>query len=400
MSTDTTSLRRVLLLGTHGQFNVGDELLLQTFLRELGTDFDYQVNSYDPASTAASIDEAFMVDVFDTASGKWRLIQRIVRSDVVIFAGGSIVKELSPATQRWRYSTLLMVLIVVTFARRIGRTPVLLSNVGVGPLASRRGRFLAKITLAQANLVSTRDRASMEMCHRLGLAHDRVLHVPDAVFVNTAHNFETSRRHVDKGVRPLRIALNLNHDVEDEDVWLAFLENVRQALGDLAAQREIEIVALPMQSTFKDDNDLVVLREFLATVPVGAQFPEVRDHHDAAQIISEVDVVLAERLHAIVIATILGTPVVALPYSTKVTELAAELGLDERSFPVQEAFSAMALSRALDAASVDGDAEGARLRAHATMEQHQLVRYFESVRQWMATPTSSWSALRQRLVPQ
>lgn len=395
MSNDNKTRRRVLLLGTHGQSNVGDELLLQTFLQELGADHDYQINSYDPEETAASIDEAFCVDVFNTALGQWRLPLRILRSDVVIFAGGSIVKELTPATQRWRYSTLLMVLAIVTFARWMCRTPVLLSNVGVGPLGSRRGRFLAKLILAQASLVATRDRASTTMCHRLGLSSDRVRHVPDAVFVNSPCSFAPPRRHAQTGDGPLRIALNLNHDVEDEALWEAFLEKVRQALGHLQAGREVEIIALPMQSTFKDDNDLTVLRDFLATTPLQTRISEVKDHHDAARVIAEADVVLAERLHAIVLATILGTPVVALPYSTKVTELAAELRLVDRAFSVHDSFSPVALSRAIVAAAADAEFEGARLQAHAIVQQEQLVSYFASVRQWTTTPTTSWSALQQ-----
>ena len=50
--------RRILLLGTHGQQNIGDELLLSTFLSMLGSEHDYEINSYDPVATAAALDPA------------------------------------------------------------------------------------------------------------------------------------------------------------------------------------------------------------------------------------------------------------------------------------------------------------------------------------------------------
>lgn len=389
----TTRSRRVLLLGTHGQFNVGDELLLRTFLRQLGDEHRYQVNSYDPAATAEAIGDVHRVEVFDTAADTWRLPARILRSDVVVFAGGSIVKELTPATGRWRYSTMLMVLAIVTFARRVARRPVLFSNIGVGPVVTGFGRLLAKLTLRQADLVATRDAASAAMSARLGVPADRLAHVPDAVFANTAADLDHRPVTADRDPAPLRVALNLNHDVDDEEEWDRFLELVADALRALAAERDLEIVGLPMQSTFKDDNDMVVLRDFLDTTGLPGRVATVVDHADVARIVGDVDVVLSERLHAIVIAAIVGTPVVALPYSTKVTELADELGLHDRSFPVNRPFRPGELRDAL-AGAADDHGEGPRLEAHAERSRAELVAHFDAVRRWIDTPTRSWSALR------
>ena len=43
--------KQVLFLGTHGQYNIGDELLLETFLEQLGDQHHYTINSYDPEFT-------------------------------------------------------------------------------------------------------------------------------------------------------------------------------------------------------------------------------------------------------------------------------------------------------------------------------------------------------------
>ncbi|MGB0111963.1 MAG: hypothetical protein WBP59_01965, partial [Ilumatobacteraceae bacterium] len=113
--------RDVLFLGTHGQFNVGDELLLETFLGQLGSQHRFMVNSYDPARTAAALDGRYDVDVFDTASGRLALLGRIRRCDAVVFGGGSILKELYASVGRWRHATLVMVLALVIVAKMFRR---------------------------------------------------------------------------------------------------------------------------------------------------------------------------------------------------------------------------------------------------------------------------------------
>ncbi len=51
--------KRIVFLGTHGQMNIGDELLLETFLTQLGRDNHYYVNSYDPQFTGEQLRAQF-----------------------------------------------------------------------------------------------------------------------------------------------------------------------------------------------------------------------------------------------------------------------------------------------------------------------------------------------------
>jgi polysaccharide pyruvyl transferase WcaK-like protein len=383
--------RRILLLGTHGQQNIGDELLLSTFLSMLGSEHDYEINSYDPVATAAALDPAYDVDIFDTAAERLGLLRRIRRADVLFFAGGSIVKELTPATGRRRTSVLLMVLVLMTTARWFTRTPMLMSNIGVGPVSSRRGRFLAALILRQATLISVRDQASWTTCLELGVRRSRLVEMPDVVFANAPEGFEASGNRPRESAEPLRVALSLNHDVEDEDAWRVFLDRVGTALREVDQRSGLELVALPMQSGFKDDHDLAVLEDFVTDQGLRCRFEPVADHHDVARIIAQADVVVAERLHAVVISTILGTPVVPLPYNIKVTELADGLGLAPVSFPVDQYLDPLALAAAVSTLVACPD-EGGRLQTAAASRRRDLDAYAVAVRAWIAAPSSSWSA--------
>ena len=379
--------RKILVLGTHGQANVGDELLLQTFLDQLGVEHHYEINSYAPDETAESIDDAFDVDVFDTATTRVGLLAAIARCDALVFAGGSILKELGLRTGRHPNATLLMILGVVT-AARVMRKPILMSNIGVGPLPSDSGRRLARRILRLVDLVSTRDPASFDLARELTDDDEKVIRVPDAAFANKPAELGLPVVPAAPN-RPLRIALNLNSDVRDEAAWARFLADLRRELLDIAARQRLEVVALPMQCRFKDDHDLLVLEDFLSTLSgVRIEYRAPRDAAEVAEIVASCDVVLSERLHAIVIASVIGRPVVPLPYDVKVEQLAAELGLTDVSFAVDQPIEPGALIAAVDRV-VDDRLEGSRLALRADDLRSAVMAHFGAVRDWVADPSAN-----------
>jgi len=378
--------RRILLLGTHGQENIGDDLLLETFLDQLGGHHHYTVNSYAPDQTRRSLDDRYDVAVIDTAATRLGLLGHIRNADAVVFGGGSIVKELYASVGRWRYATLVMVLAVV-LAARLMRRPVLLCGVGVGPVPTRFGRLLAAAILRSANLVSVRDDRSLTTCRELGLHDGRVRRIPDVVFVNERERFVEAGNGFPRSEGPLRIALNLNRDIANGDRWDAVLAELAEALDLVAAHMPVEVHALPMQSAFKNDDDLSVLRSFLTDRPTWNPVVHTpRDHRHIGQIISSCDVVVSERLHAIVISAVLGRPAVGLLYDVKVAELAEQLGIAERSVDINEPFDPASLADSIVWTARNAPAECLRLAARAARLRDELHHHFDVVRTWLDDP--------------
>ncbi len=86
----------------------------------------------------------------------------------------------------------------------------------------------------------------------------------------------------------LRIALNLNYDIENPDNWELFLERLAAALEQLHAVHPIEVHALPMQIGFKQHDDGEDPRAFAARVPgITMHQHELRTRSDAARLIRE-----------------------------------------------------------------------------------------------------------------
>lgn len=382
--------RKVLFLGTHGQANVGDELLLDTFLTELGTENTYAVNSYDPAATTSQLADRFDVTVFDTASDRLGLLRNLLRCNVVVFGGGNILKELYRSVGRWRYSTLAMVLAVVLLAR-LAAKPVLMANVGIGPVESAPGRLLVRVILRLVWLISVRDEGSFRFAMSVGCDERKLRLVPDAVWVREPCDRRgASDRQPSAHGRPLKIALNLNKDVDVAEEWDQFLDRLVAALAEVTATRDVEFHALPMQCGFKRGTDLEVLEEVLGRLDAPTCFHAPADHQDVASVIADCDVVVSERLHAIVLSVITGCPVVALPYDVKVRELVAQLAIQERSFDVSADLDSAALAATILRTAECPGPERDRMAELAAHKRQEAASALADVRSWVSAPVRTW----------
>ena len=334
---------KITFLGTHGQFNIGDELLLETFLSQLGQEHHYAVNSYDPEFTASYLRLKYDVESFHTTRELPRFLRHLLTSDLLFFGGGSIIKELYASVGRNRYSTLLMILASVTFTKLIARKKVIMSNIGVGPLLSPGGERLARMILSQVDFVSVRDDKSYKTCQRLRINPDKIRRVPDAVFANAPEVF-TPEPVTAYPSGKLNLALNLNYDIENREAWEGFLQNLAVCLTRLNAEIPLTVHALPMQSKFKANDDLSVLKEFSKRIPdISFVIHDPQTAGEAGEIIASCDVVLAERLHTLVISSILGKAFFGLVYDVKVQELVDYLGMTEHSLNINQPFLAETL---------------------------------------------------------
>lgn len=392
MTNPDNNPQKIVFLGTHGQYNIGDELLLETFLHQLGPSHHYVVNTYDKPFTQKQLDDRYNIELIDTAGDRRLFLGHLRTCDALVFGGGSIIKELYKSTGRNRYATLLMILATVTFANVIGRKPIAMLNIGVGPITSRTGGFLARLILRQIDQLTVRDELSHATCIRIGLDESSALLATDAVFSAEANwllGGSTETPEAQNGAAgPIKVALNLNYDIENPDNWEYFLEHLASALLDLNERHPIELHALPMQAGFKDRDDVSVLAEFATRVPsITMHVHRPTTHGEAARLIAACDVLLSERLHAIVMASIIGVPTYALAYDVKVKELATMLGMQDYSVDINQRFSSQEISDGL-AKLIANHAESAtHLLERSTALGEQARANFDIARHWVDRAT-------------
>jgi polysaccharide pyruvyl transferase CsaB len=376
---------KILFLGTHGQFNIGDELLLETFLTQLGNEHQYTVNSYDPTFTQNTMRSKFKVESFHTTRELPRFLKNLITCDLLFFGGGSIIKELYASVGRNPYATLLMILATVTFAKKIARKRVAMSNIGVGPIATSRGEQLARLILNQVDFISVRDKLSLQTVLKLGIPSKKVILVPDAVFANSPQVFMPEPAKISLPQDTTRIALNLNYDIENRSAWEPFLEKLAAALKQLHTIKPIEIHALPMQSKFKANDDLSVLTSFSTRIPeISFIRHDPQTAQEAAQIMAGCDLILAERLHTLVIASIIGIPFFGLVYDVKVQELVDYLGMSGYCVNINQSFELQTLADGIGRALEDSSLR-TKLLARSSLLRTELLKYFDELKAKIST---------------
>ncbi|HNB53516.1 MAG TPA: polysaccharide pyruvyl transferase family protein [Anaerolineales bacterium] len=391
--------KTILFLGTHGQYNIGDELLLETFLSQLGPEHHYLINSYDPGFTTLQLADRYHAQPFHTVQEKSHLPKLIFQSDLVFFGGGGILKELYASVGRNRYATLFMILAIVTFANLIARKPIIMSNIGIGPVNTPFGMFLARLILRQVQYVSVRDQKSYDNCLRLNILPPKAELVADAVFVHDPAFFVPRPQPQVKDT-PLKIALNLNYDIENPESWERFLAQLARGLTLVHQQRPLEIHALPMQAGFKAHTDLELLNEFSTRLPDIPMFAhEPATPQDIGQIIAECDIIVAERLHTCITAAVIGKPFLPLIYDVKVREMAKMLEMEDFGLEIDALFNAEEFAETLLGLDIQQSEvkkllheRGAALRLKLRDYFRRLNETIERIETQPARPTPAVSA--------
>ncbi len=351
------------LLGYYGFGNAGDEALLAGVLqgvRLLAPDVRPLVLTADPAGTSA-------LHGVSTAD-RWRpgAVWRSFSSARALFlGGGSLLQDVTSRRSVYYY------LGVLALAQARGVRTCLFGQ-GIGPLRAPATRRLARRVLARCTGIWVRDAGSYEETLRLGVrpaGGDRpgpLLRVTgDPVFLLLPPApAETARP---AGELPIWVVAA--RPWPEGERWqphlLAALLPAAQAAG-------VNVVFLAMQPAA--DHALAVdLARQAAAAGVPAQAVAPRDFREVQQQLARADLVVAMRLHALIMAVQGGVGSVAISYDPKVAALAELFALPVVTVPELEAADgAGRLSAALAAGRQEAGAAKARLLRQAA-QQRELV---------------------------
>ncbi|MEB3332633.1 MAG: polysaccharide pyruvyl transferase CsaB [Synechococcaceae cyanobacterium] len=292
---------RPLLCGYYGEHNIGDDALLAVLLRQLPQGTAPLVTAHDQQQVA----ERFGVDTCDRRSPA-AVLAALRQCDALVFGGGSLLQDATSFTSLLYYCGLILA------ARSLGR-PVLLWGQGLGPLKRRRSRLLVRAVLPFATAISWRDSASAGQARAWG--------VPSKLGSDPVWALQPVPWHGSGG--PVVVCWRPVHQLEGP-AWRPYLE----ALAQLATAARREVLWLPFH-TGQDEGLLETLRcgqllpEPLAALsrPISAADPQ-----QAMQVFAAAGLVVAMRLHALILAALAGSPCAALSYDPKVAAAAEAIG--------------------------------------------------------------------------
>ena len=300
-SAPTRVTTSVLLCGYYGEHNLGDDALLDALLAQLPPSVTPLVTAFDQAQISRQ---------HGVASVNRRSLRAVLKAlrqcRALVLGGGSLLQDSTS------FRSLLYYAALITAARLQGK-PVLLWAQGLGPLRRRRSRALVRVLLPLASGITWRDSSSAQLARQLGVAAP---HGTDAVW-------SLPRQHWLGLGGPIVVCWRPTPHLQGE-AWKPYL----QALEDLAEQTEREVIWLP----FHRDQDQRLFDQLQQQGLVGdalvrrSRVVEAVTPSEAMALFRSASVVLAMRLHALILAALAGSPVSALSYDPKVQACATELG--------------------------------------------------------------------------
>jgi polysaccharide pyruvyl transferase CsaB len=296
----TAHNRPVLLCGYYGEHNLGDDALLESLLSQLPAGLTPLVTAHDETQVQAR---------FGVATVPRRRLKTVLaalgRCRALVLGGGSLLQDSTSFRSLLYYAALIS-------AARLRGLPVLLWAQGLGPLRRRRSRLLVRLLLPAATAISWRDPESAALAARLGRRNgcgaDAVWALPRQAWIGAGG--------------PIVICWRPTPLLRGE-AWRPYL----QALEQLAEQQNREVLWLP----FHREQDRGLPEQLRAQGLMGeglwrrsreleAQLPD-----EATALFRRAGLVVAMRLHALILAGLAGAPVAALSYDPKVSAAAAAI---------------------------------------------------------------------------
>jgi polysaccharide pyruvyl transferase CsaB len=293
---------RTLVCGYYGEHNLGDDALLEVLLGSLPPEVMPLVTAHD---------QPWVQHRFGVATCNRRRLREVMGAlrscNALVLGGGSLLQDATSFKSLVYYCLLML-------AARLQGKPVLLWGQGLGPLRRPISRVLVRGALPLASAISWRDEASGQLAKRLGNQHHVV--GSDPVWAYPQRPWMGAKGPIVLCWRPLKAL--------EPHGWRPYLE----ALALLVERSERELVWLP----FHQMQDRGLLQHLQQVCPVPQLLLDrsrevvVTDPGEAMTLFSSAGLVVAMRLHGLILAALAGSPVAAMSYDPKVAAVARSLG--------------------------------------------------------------------------
>ena len=329
----------VVICGAYGKGNSGDNAILNAIVEQLhhiDPDLPITALSRDPMETklCAGIDAVYTFSVFK--------IGRLLRRTKLYISGGGTLMQDATSTR-----SLLYYLFSIRQAHRCG-CKVMLYGCGIGPISKERNqKRTAKVLNRYVNIISVRDRYSIDTLEQLGVTEPEIhLNADPALLIDPPDTDELRsylrRSGLVEGKSYVMIALR---------PWDGFTEKI----GAFAAAAEYlhrEYGLIPLLYAMEPARDEAAVKAVAEKIhcphlvlSAGTNGAEI------LALVRRMSLVISMRLHTLIFASGQGVPVVGIVYDPKVSGFLDYLGQD-LYLPLQEV-NLGALADLIDAAMAE-----------------------------------------------
>lgn len=323
---------QVLICGSYGRGNAGDDAILKAVIREVHEVDDGAkicVMSKNPKQTKKSlrVRSIYTFNVF-------KMLSAMRKSHLYINGGGSLIQDSTSSRSLYFY---LMTLV----AARLSKCDVMMYGCGIGPVNRGNNRRLsAKVIDKTADCITLRDPDSFEELKNMGVKAPKMMLAADPTLgIAKATDNKISAVFREAGLSPdgkyLCLAMrNWKNIDEKTDEIARFADYAKREYG-------LDVVLLPMERK----KDIVIAEKISEKMEETAHI--IRREMDVSTVIgvlSKMRVICAMRLHALVFGAGQGVATIGIAYDHKVTGFMNYIGremcvsYDDCSFDILKAY--------------------------------------------------------------
>lgn len=290
---------KVLISGYYGFGNMGDEAILKsiiTSLRKVDPSIEITVLSGDESHTKST----YNVDAINRYNIV-KIYMELLKSDGLISGGGSLLQDVTSSRPVIYYTSIIKL-------AKLAKKPVFIYAQGVGPINDKKNQKIASKYINKADYITLRDQDSIDFVKSIGVNKNIDL-VSDPVMGFSIDNYESQiyneyekRNYITVSVRDWSKAT------------VDYLKNTAIACDEIA-RNGIDVVFMPMHGK----EDYGISQNVIDMMKENAEiFPYETSIEEKIQCIKNSKLMIGMRLHALIFAATVNTPMIGISYDPKI----------------------------------------------------------------------------------
>jgi len=308
----------VVISGYYGFGNSGDDSILYAIVRELKLK-DPSVRIVTLSNTPKATQELYGVDAvhrFNFVS----VCRRLRHTKLLISGGGSLIQDVTSNKSLAYYLT------VIALAKRFGKKVMLYAN-GIGPISNAANHKRIHKVLNSVDMITLREPSSLEELKRFGIYKPRILVTSDPAF----NLFPADETEVSGILSSMGLADGSKYCVIALRPWKTlksgFSEVIAQCADYIKSKYNIDAVFVCMQPA----KDFSVTNA--AVRAMSGKGYILNNAYTTARllgVIRDAEFVIGMRLHTLIYAASVKTPVIGISYDPKIDAMMDYMGQEYR----------------------------------------------------------------------
>jgi polysaccharide pyruvyl transferase CsaB len=304
----------ILLSGYYGFKNTGDEAILSSILdalKKIEPELKIKILSVNPSLTEKEHNTP------SVHRYRKEMFQALLESRMLISGGGGLLQDSTSIRSPLYY------LAMVLLAKLTGKK-VMFYAQGIGPLKTFIGRLLTSCIANMVDFITVRDEKSAQILKDLGVSKPTVEITTDPVFaMEPASEHDILNVFTVENI-PFEGNRWIGLSVRDWNSSVDYLNIISRVIDKMAEKFFLKVLLIPMHYP----DDLVVSRKIKNIMKSSVYIVSCEySPRILMGILGKMNILIAMRLHAVIMSSVMGVPSLPLAYDPKIANISEQLGL-------------------------------------------------------------------------